>query len=57
MAKKTDKEKLESLNFCIKTIKKSLEGDGSTEARAWAEVQLKKWEKQRDKLKSKIKKV
>jgi hypothetical protein len=54
MAKKTDKEKLESLNFCIKTIKQSLKGEGSAEARAWAETQLAKWEKQRDKL---IKKV
>lgn len=51
---KSDKEKLEELNFCIKTIKKSLKGEGSKEAREWAEKQLKKWEKQRDKLKQKV---
>lgn len=52
--KEKNKEKLESLNFCIKTIKQSMKGEGSAEAREWAEKQLAKWEKQRDKL---IKKV
>ena len=47
---KSNSESLKELNFCIKNIKQSLKGEGTKEAREWAEKQLSKWERKKEKL-------